>query len=194
MKKKYALLLLLFLGLTNYAQVFEVVPIQNSGDPNKYINLVIMGDGYTVDQQDDFLLTATNISNYLFTISPWSEYKNYVNVYAIKVIANESGVKHANTASDCDDYFTAVSNPINYFGTRFDGFGIHRLTIITNASRVANVLAANFPNYDQVFIVGNSTEYGGSGGTYAVFSANASSSEVAAHEIGHSFAGLADEY
>jgi len=195
MKKKYALLLLFFLGwTTNDAQVFEVVPIQNSGDPNKYINLVIMGDGYTVDQQDDFLLTATNISNYLFTISPWSEYKNYVNVYAIKVIANESGVKHANTASDCDDYFTAVSNPINYFGTRFDGFGIHRLTIITNASRVANVLAANFPNYDQVFIVGNSTQYGGSGGTYAVFSANASSSEVAAHEIGHSFAGLADEY
>ena len=72
MKKKYALLVLLFLGwTTNYAQVFEVVPIQNSGNPNKYINLVIMGDGYTVDQQDDFIETATNISNYLFSISPW---------------------------------------------------------------------------------------------------------------------------
>lgn len=194
MKKKYFLLLsvAMFALQFSQAQVFDVVTIRNSGDSNKCINLVIMGDGYTADQQDAFMSTATNISNYLFSISPWSEYKNYFNVYAIKVISSESGVKHANTATDCT--FTEVSNPINYFGTKFDGYGIHRLTVIGNASRVANVLAANFPNYDQVFIVGNSPEYGGSGGAYAVFSAHAASSEIAAHEIGHSFAGLADEY
>ncbi|WP_309642148.1 M64 family metallopeptidase [Flavobacterium sp.] len=195
MKKKYTLLLFFMLGwqIIN-AQVFDVATIQSSGDPNKFINLVIMGDGYTDTEQDAFLDTASNISNYLFSISPWSQYKNYFNVYAIKVISPESGVKHANTASDCSGYFTAISNPTNYFGTRYDGYGIHRLTIVTNTTRITNVLAANFPNYDQVFIVGNSPEYGGSGGAYAVFSANAASNEIAAHEIGHSFAGLADEY
>lgn len=193
MKKDYfILLLILFICHFSKAQIFDVEQIKSSGDPNKCLNLVIMGDGYTANQQDAFMTTATTISNYLFSISPWSEYKNYFNVYAIKVISTESGVKHANTASDCS--FTAVSNPVNYFGTKFDGFGIHRLTVVGNASRVANVLAANFPNYDQVFIVGNSPEYGGSGGAYAVFSAHAASSEIAAHEIGHSFAGLADEY
>lgn len=179
---------------TAKAQVFDVVQIQNSGDPNKCLNLVIMGDGYTADQQDDFIDTASNITSYLFSIAPWAQYKNYFNVYAIKVISPESGVKHANTASDCGSYFTEVSNPINYFGTRFDGFGIHRLTIVSNGARVGNVLATNFPNYDLVFIVGNTPQYGGSGGTYAVFTANAASSEIAAHEIGHTFAGLADEY
>ncbi len=193
MKKNYFLLfLVLFISNFSKAQVFDVEVIRNSGDPNKCINLVIMGDGYTEIQQDAFMVTATNISNYLFSISPWSEYKNYFNVYAIKVISLESGVKHANTASDCA--FTEVSNPANYFSTRFDGYGIHRLTIAANGGRISSVLAANFPNYDQVFIVGNSPEYGGSGGTYAVFSAHAASSEIAAHEIGHSFAGLADEY
>ncbi|WP_298224383.1 M64 family metallopeptidase [Flavobacterium sp.] len=193
MKKNYVLLLLLCVWQIN-AQVFDVATIQNNGDPDKHINLVIMGDGYTATQQDDFLNTANSISNYLFSISPWAQYKNYFNVYAIKVIANESGVKHANTSSDCSSYFTEVSNPTNYFGTRFDGFGIHRLTIAPNTTRITNVLAANFPNYDQVFIVGNSPQYGGSGGAYAVFTANTASSEIAAHEMGHSFAGLADEY
>lgn len=197
MKKIYTLIVLLLCGMSfAQAPVFEVAEIQHRGDSEKFINLVIMGDGYTAAEQDTFLATASDISNYLFSISPWAEYKDYFNVYAIKVIAGESGVKHANTALDCTDFggFTEVSNPINYFGTRFDGYGIHRLTIVTNNSRVVNVLNANFPNYDQVFIVGNSPHYGGSGGAYAVFSANVASNEIAAHEIGHSFAGLADEY
>lgn len=195
MKKIFIVLLISIIGaLPVEAQIFDVAEIQHNGDPDKYINLVIMGDGYTAAEQDSFMATAQSITSYLFSISPFAEYKKYFNVYAIKVIAGESGVKHANTASDCGGYFTTVSNPINYFGTRFDGFGIHRLTIVTNNSRVVNTLNANFPNYDQVFIVGNSTQYGGSGGQYAVFSATTASREIAAHELGHSFAGLADEY
>ncbi|MBS7787438.1 T9SS type A sorting domain-containing protein [Flavobacterium sp. CYK-55] len=193
MKIHYTLLAL-FLGISIQSQTFEVVPILDNGNPDKHLNLVIMGDGYTDVQQDDFINTAQNISNYLFSISPWSTYKNYFNVFAIKVIATQTGVKHANTASDCADYFTEVSNPTNYFGTKFDGYGIHRLTIVTSNVKVANVLSANFPNYDLVFIVGNSNEYGGSGGSYAVFTADEASSEIAAHEIGHTFGRLADEY
>lgn len=193
--KKIATLFCFLITLTALqAQVFDVVQIQNSGDPNKCLNLVIMGDGYTADQQEDFIDTASDITSYLFSIAPWTQYKNYFNVYAIKVISPESGVKHANTASDCASYFTEVSAPNNYFATRFDGFGIHRLTIAPLTGRIGNVLATNFPNYDLVFIVGNTPQYGGSGGTYAVFTANAASSEIAAHEIGHTFAGLADEY
>ncbi|MBS1533820.1 MAG: T9SS type A sorting domain-containing protein [Bacteroidetes bacterium] len=193
MKIRFTLLILLF-GISMQAQTFEVVPILDNGNPDKHLNLVIMGDGYTETEQDAFVNTAQTISNYLFSISPWSEYKNYFNVFAIKVIATQSGVKHANTAGDCAGYFTEVSNPTNYFGTKFDGYGIHRLTVVTSNVKVANVLSANFPNYDLVFIVGNSNQYGGSGGSYAVFTADEASSEIAAHEIGHTFGRLADEY
>lgn len=193
MKTLYSFFILL-LGCLVQAQTFEVVPILDNGNPDKHLNLVIMGDGYTATEQDAFLGKAQSISDYLFSIAPWSNYKNYFNVFAIKVISNETGVKHANTASDCNDYFTEISNPDNYFGTKFDGFGIHRLTVVSSNARVANVLAHSFPNYDLVFIVGNTNQYGGSGGNYAVFTADEASSEIAAHEIGHTFGRLADEY
>lgn len=178
------------------AQVFEVATIQYHGDPSKYINLVILGDGYTASEQNNFVQKANELTNYLFTQAPWSNYKNYFNVYAIKAISNESGVKHANTASDCSSAFPLVptANPDNYFGTRFDYGGIHRLVVPTNNTRIANVLAANFANYDQVLIPSNSPYYGGSGGSVATTTANAAAYEVTAHELGHSFAFLADEY
>lgn len=40
----------------------------------------------------------------------------------------------------------------------------------------------------------NSTEYGGCAGLYAYFSKHVSANETLAHELGHSFSGLADEY
>jgi hypothetical protein len=44
------------------------------------------------------------------------------------------------------------------------------------------------------FVTVNDTQYGG-GGYYAVYAGgNAAALEVAVHEVGHSFAGLADEY
>jgi hypothetical protein len=45
------------------------------------------------------------------------------------------------------------------------------------------------------FVTVNSTKYGGSGGNYAVFAGgNSSASEIALHEVAHSFSRLADEY
>ena len=55
-------------------------------------------------------------------------------------------------------------------------------------------LAKNFPNYDQVCILANTPYYGGSGGSYATTTLNTASNEIYAHEIGHSFAALSDEY
>jgi hypothetical protein len=57
-----------------------------------------------------------------------------------------------------------------------------------------SVLSTNFPNYDQVLIISNTPYYGGSGGSFATSTLAGSSSEITAHELGHSFAKLADEY
>lgn len=179
-----------------HAQVFEVETIQYKGDPDKFINLVIMGDGYTAAQQTIFIAKATELSNYLFAQSPWSNYKNYFNVYAIKVISAESGAKHPNSLAECASVnpFVPTSNPNNYFGSSFDQYGVHRLIVPTNFNNIANVLAANFPNYDQAIILANTPYYGGSGGEFSTLSTNSQANEIGAHEMGHSFAGLADEY
>jgi len=197
MKKTLLFALITFFLQNVNAQVFDVATIQNNGDPNKLINLVIMGDGYTAAEQSVFITKATELSNYLFLQPPWSNYKNYFNVYAIEVISNESGAKHANSALDCPisgPSVVPISNPDNYFGSSFDQYGIHRLIVPTNFTNIANVLAANFPNYDQVIILANTPYYGGSGGAFSTLSTNTQSNEIGAHELGHSFGGLADEY
>lgn len=197
MKKVALPLIVCLLSLQKaVSQSFPVDTLMYHGTSAKYINMVIMGDGYTSSQQNTFITNAQTLSNFLFAQAPWSIYKNYFNVFAIRVVSTQSGAKHAGNASDC---FSAipnvpVSNPTTYFDCRFDSYGIHRLVVPFNTSNLMSVLATNFPNYDQAFVIANSAFYGGSGGTYATSTANTSSNEVSAHEIGHSFANLADEY
>src|ERR1035437_1399306 len=197
MKKIITLCFIFLIKLNSVnSQTFQVDTLQYKGDINKYINIVIMGDGYTSSQQNTFITDANNLSSYLLAQTPWVNYANYFNVFAIKVISSQSGAKHPNTSSDCSSAspLVPVSNPTTYFGCTFDSYGIHRLIVPQNTTNIVNVLAANFPNYDQVLIIANTPYYGGSGGAYATSTVNSSSKEIAAHEIGHSFAHLADEY
>lgn len=176
------------------AQVFKVDTLTYNGDIGKYINIVILGDGYTSTQQATFKADAGKLSAYLLTQVPWSSYADYFNVFAIEVISADSGAKHPNTAPDCSGTSVPVSSPNTYLGCTFDAYGIHRLVVPMNAANITNVLTTNFPTYDQVLIISNSPYYGGSGGSYATSTIHTSSKEVTAHEIGHSFTGLADEY
>jgi hypothetical protein len=194
--KKHILLFLLLISFSAQSQVFDVDTLHYSGDPDRYINFVIVGDGYTVSEQDSFHKTAISLKNALFSQVPFSNYRNYFNVFAIRVISEESGAKHPDNLEDC---FTAnpqvpYSDPDNYFGSSFDMHGIHRLIVAQRSDKIAEVMAANIPNFDQVIVVANSPYYGGSGGVYSTITAHPSSPEVVLHEAGHSFANLADEY
>lgn len=176
-----------------FSQVFETVPILENGPRDKRINMVILGDGFTAGQQADFVADASNLVDYLFNKSPFNQYKNYFNVYAVKVISAESGVKHPGTATDVTEPVFAVSNPNNFLGTTFD-VGVHRCVYSNTTNVVSSVLASNVPDFDIAFVLGNSPEYGGCGGTYAFVSNHPSASEIVVHELGHSFGKLADEY
>lgn len=195
--KKYSLLLsLLFLYFSIDAQVFPIDTIQYHGDSDYLINIVFVGDGYTADEQDKYIEDASDMIRYIFSIRPWSQYRNYFNVFAIRVESNESGVSHPNTASDCVNTNTGV--PVmtvdNYFGTQFDNYDIHRLIYPTRSSALAMVYAENFPNYDLPIVLANTHYYGGAGGHYICLPAHENSTEILAHEMGHSFALLSDEY
>lgn len=176
-----------------FSQTFETVSILNNGSNDKRINIAVLGDGFTAAQQSSFVSSAQSTINYLFTKSPYTEYKNYFNAYAVKVISTQTGVKHPGTATDVTEPVIPVSNPTNYLGSSFD-FGVHRCIYSNTTNKVAQVLAANVPDYDITYVLGNSTEYGGCGGTYAFASLNGAANEIVVHELGHSFGKLADEY
>lgn len=194
MKNKLAILFSL-IGVVLHAQtVTGVDTILKSGPINKRINVVILGDGYTAPQIPQFLTDASSVSNYLLTMSPFDNYQNYFNVFAIKCVSPQSGVTHPGTATDVAEPASPVMTVNNYFDTQFDNFNIHRLIYSNNSAAVYGVLAAHFPAYDQIIILGNSTEYGGAGGAFAVSSLHSAAKEIVVHEMGHSFADLSDEY
>lgn len=196
MKKTLTIAYLCISSMMLNAQKFKVDTIQYSGSIDNRVNLVIMGDGYTSSEQSKFLSDANTINSKFFQTSPYTEYKNYYNVFAIEVISTQSGASHAGNSSDnaCGSQPTASVS--NYFGSAFDagGGGYHRLLVTTKNSAVTNVLAANTPFYDQALVIVNTTYYGGAGGQFAVSSMASSASEIAIHEVGHSFPNLADEY
>ena len=178
------------------AQQYKLDTIVFHGDPAKYINLVFLGDGFQTAELNDYLENARKLNNYLFSISPFSEYGNFFNVFAISVASPQSGASHPGTATDEPP---AGSHPVvsvnTAFNSTFDYAAIHRLLVPQNNTEIFNVLTNNTPFYDQVLMLVNSTYYGGSGSpNLATSSLNTSSYEVLVHEMGHSFGGLADEY
>ncbi|RYE18032.1 MAG: T9SS type A sorting domain-containing protein [Sphingobacteriales bacterium] len=195
---KKSLLFLCFFSLIfsgARAQVFQVDTIRYNGDISKYINIVLMGDGFTAAQQSDFIAAATNTTDYLLSQEPMARYAGYFNVFAIKVNSIESGVTHPQNLTECAPPATMpVFNVNTHLGCTFDSYGIHRLVVPMNFTNSVDVLASNFPSYDQVIVLSNTAYYGGSGGGFSTSTLHPESNEIVAHEFGHSFGGLADEY
>ena len=176
-------------------EVFPVSDIMVNGSNDSRANIIFLGDGYRQDEMDDYIDDVEDVTAALFNTIPYSNYMNYFNVYAVEVPSDDSGTDHPGTAPDCGGYTNDIFFADTYFDSSFDWYNsIHRLLYIQNTSGAIDVLTDNTPQWDIVFVMVNSTMYGGSGGTFAVFSRHGTSTEIAIHEIGHSFAGLSDEY
>lgn len=173
-------------------QNYPVVPLMEQGE--QQIKLVFLGDGYTQNQQTTFVNDAKKMLNALFLTTPFKEYKAYFNAYAIQVPSLQSGADHPGTASDVNEPAFPVADVNTVFNTTFDYFNIHRLVVPQNSGELFRILGRQIPDFDQAFVVVNSKEYGGSGGFFATSTVHESANEIAIHEIGHSFAGLSDEY
>ena len=185
-KLLHKLLLLSFICIYTFqvsGQTFPVEILEYNGAPNEMLNIIIMGDGYTATQQYKFIVDAQNAVDGFMSQEPFLSYKDSINIFAIKVISNEEGASmDPNNLID------------NYFGSSYYSYGIERLLVSWNYSKIAEVLNENTPFYDEAAILVNHTKYGGSGGQYAVFSAHSTAIELFLHEFGHSFSELSDEY
>lgn len=170
-----------------------VVPIQVTGPVSARFNLVVLGDGYTAADLPAFRRDLDKHLNVLWSIEPFKSYRSYVNVYAVEIESAQSGV-------DCDPGLDAPQRD-----TALDmGFwggcnpnSVQRLLTVSNtkATAYANLVEGTSPAKRQLLAIGNSSTYGGAGGTYATASGgNALSALITPHELGHSLGGLQDEY
>jgi hypothetical protein len=166
-----------------------VVPMQVTGPAANRFNLVIAGDGYTAAEQDKFMQLVDKHLNVMWSIEPYKSYRNYINVYAIKIISGESGI-------DCDPSLTAPrrDTPLNMgFWGGCNASSVQRLVTVNNQALARYTALA--PGVSQRLALGNSDTYGGAGGANATATGgNSMSALISPHEIGHSLGGLQDEY
>lgn len=158
--------------------------IRGAGNANR-LDLVVLGDGYTVSEQAKFADDAYGFLTAMFGQEPYKEYLPYFNVYRVDVISAESGASHPERGA----------LKTTAFGAAYNCRAIQRL-ICVNIASVNTVLARSVPPQlrDLAIVIVNDSEYGGAGGGVAVVSTNPGAVEIILHELGHSLGLLGDEY
>lgn len=175
-------LLVLFLNPCLILAQFMAEKIKDHGDDSNRMVWVIMGDGYTSLELDEFQQDVDRVINELLSVSPWMDYKDFINIYRIDVISDESGADHPASDIYVD---TALDST-------YDTYGISRLLTANDAK--AFDIASSVPSFDAVIILVNDEEYGGSGGATIVLSNHEKAGRIVIHEAGHLIGSLADEY
>ena len=159
--------------------------VMKNGEPCDKVDILLLGDGYTVAEMEKWHRDARRLTETLFATSPFKENRGLFNVWALDTPAQESGVSRPS-----DGVYR--HSPIR---AAYDAFGSERYVLALDNKRMREIAAA--APYEFVEIVVNDRKYGGGGihNLYATVAAdNATTPYIFVHEFGHHFAGLADEY
>ena len=163
----------------------KVWAVFENGKPEKKVDLLVLGDGYAANEQQKFRADVARLTKVLFDTEPFARRKKDFNVWAIDVVSAHSGIPNPRA----DQW---ARTPL---GLSFNAFDSERY-VLTNENQALREIAALAP-YDALIMIGNARKYGG-GGIYNLWatctSDTAPSEYVFVHELGHSFAGLGDEY
>jgi len=162
-----------------------LIELQKMGDPATKVDLLVLGDGYTVAERPKFEKDARRFVEALFSISPFREHRRDFNVWGLCPAAEEAGVSRPSSG-------IYRRSPV---GASYDTFGTERY-VLTTENRALRDLAS-FAPYEFIEILVNGQTYGGGGifNQYATVAIdNLWAGYVGVHEFGHHFAGLADEY
>ncbi|MCW3999146.1 MAG: M64 family metallo-endopeptidase [Candidatus Bathyarchaeota archaeon] len=152
-----------------------LVPLQYNLPSPETLDIIFLPQYYTQEELANFSQTVENYSAALFTVAPFSEYKNSINIWRV----------------DTTEDFGASRSPT-----------MERLLTVNNAKVKQYVgalgnfdLASSAPN-DVVIVLVNTQIYGGSGASdvAVTYVGEEWGREVMMHELGHSFGGLGEEY
>ncbi|MCB0283620.1 MAG: peptidase M64 [Calditrichaeota bacterium] len=170
---------------------YKVTALMKNGDPSQKVDIVIVGDGYSKKDMEQFRKDAEFYNNTMFSTSPFKERKNDFNVWMVEVISPESGI----SKPDKDIWKNSA------LGCQYNTFGSPRYILTENNKALRD--AAGLVPYDYVNILINDDRYGG-GGIYNLYTTTYMRIDtkgqewqmqyVYVHEFGHAFAGLGDEY
>lgn len=156
-----------------------------NGKPENKVDIVVMGDGYTLAQKGKFHADVERLIGELFKVEPFRSRKADFNVRAIFTPSPREGINKPHSG-------VFRRTPLSLTYGAFDS----ERYVLGFDNRTLRDVAATVP-YDFTFILVNERTYGGGGiyNLYATVAAdNKFSDYIFVHEFGHHFAALADEY
>ncbi|MCP4213710.1 MAG: peptidase M64 [bacterium] len=157
----------------------------DNGAPGKKVDIAFIAEGYKVDEKKQFKKDAISLIDSLFACEPYASRRKDFNITGVFKPSLDSGPDEPLAGKFKN---TAISSS-------FNALNLPRY-LLTRDNQALRDIAAHVP-YDTLVILVNSERYGGGGlyNTYCILcSRNTWKNYLLHHEIGHSFAGLADEY
>jgi hypothetical protein len=177
---------------------FEAVPGFTSGSSNNRVDILFLAEGYTSSDLRWFRVDTDTFAQRFMSTLPFSAYRSHFNFWRLHVPSLGRGADRP-LCPDPDD--ENLDNG-TYVNTAFDATyctgGIWRLLTVDSAKALQ--AASEYPNWDIIITVVQSTLRGGSGGEVAVTSMDDGYTVsddilgVVQHEFAHTFANLGDEY
>ncbi|HDV5375890.1 TPA: hypothetical protein RI735_001416 [Vibrio cholerae] len=172
------------------------------------LDIVIIGDGYLDKDRALFNMHAQSAMNSFLSYENLAE---HIGAYTIHTIFTASKQRGADWSieegcsdvlyDNCKHLSYAINNSLtnkNDRDTFYDAGFFNRGKSNTarllgiDGNKAVSVVNSYVPYYDQIIAIVNTNIYGGAGGTIAT--ASKFYDGVFIHELGHSHAGLADEY
>jgi len=178
-------------GSATPSYVTHVEKILNNGDSTDKIDIVLLGDGYTSNQiSPSYYAHVDQFLAGFSSTAPFNSYTACFNIWRVDVVSNQSGADHP-----CNSIYVNTALDASYGPCEIT----RALTV--NDSKAFEAAASVLDeggDIDSIIVLVNDSEYGGTGGSVAVYSAGYTPSgttlEIAMHEFGHTLGVLADEY
>lgn len=167
----------------NYINPFS--EIHRGGEIEGNINVVFVAEGYTIYDMTKFKMHAKQACNAILKHEAFAKNKDKFNFFAAEIPSKDSGVSIPRSSKWVKTAFSS----------HFDTFYSDRYLTTSNMKDLHDALAG-MP-YAHIVVLANTDTYGG-GGIFNSYTLTTTQhrdfAPVVAHEFGHSFGGLGDEY
>ncbi|KAK3841038.1 MAG: IgA peptidase M64-domain-containing protein [Linnemannia gamsii] len=161
----------------------EVRKLVDNGPDRNRVDIVFMGDGYTLEEREKFFTDMQRLVNDMFIGDTFQSFLPLFNVHALFRPSKESGI-------GVNGHWKDTSFRLYRDGTELRGIYVADPRAAREACRAVGKYACDFPS-----LIGNDPYYGGLGGEFVIStSSNKSGTIVLRHELGHSLINVGEEY
>ncbi|MDN5285056.1 MAG: hypothetical protein JWR38_1330 [Mucilaginibacter sp.] len=153
------------------------------------VNIIVLGDGFIKDDLKKGGAYDTHVKeviDYLFTIAPFKQYKAYFNTYVVYAESKQRGANKTYDPANTNTKFNASFSDGDY--------GLLQVGNYDTFYEYVNKAVPKDKAHLTVLIVNDDSIDASTGGEVALITTSKLAKYTFVHEVGHTFAGLGDEY